>query len=62
MDATWRSRTSGVQALIAAQRKLDCLERSALASDEGKTREARRSAVDCAVYIAFFLEAWWRRA
>ena len=62
MDATWSSRTSGVQALIAAQHKVDCLERSALVTNEGETPQARRSAVDCAVYIGFFLEAWRRRA
>jgi len=62
MDTTWRVRTSGVQALIAAQRKIDFLERAApLAAREGEIGEARCAAVDGAVYIAFFLEAWWRR-
>jgi hypothetical protein len=62
MDATWPLRTSGVQALIAAQQKLDSLERLVLeAAGEGESRQARRGAADCAVYIAFFLEAFSRR-
>jgi hypothetical protein len=62
MDRTWRERTRGVQSLIAAQAKIDFLERSLpLGTAEREIGEARRCAADCAVYIAFFLEAWQRR-
>jgi hypothetical protein len=62
MDGSWHARSRGVQSLIAAQRKIDLLERSALlALGTDEIGEARRCAADCAVYIAFFLEAWERR-
>jgi hypothetical protein len=62
MDATWRERTSGVQALIAAQSKFDSLAHSAPhATGEAELGRAWHCAADCAVYIGFFLEAWWRR-
>jgi hypothetical protein len=62
MDQSWGARSSGVQALIAAQSKIDSLERAApLATLEAEVSLARCLAADCGVYIAFFLEAWWRR-
>lgn len=62
MDATWAARSNGVQSLIAAQRKLDSLEESIpVAAVDVEIGRVRQSIVDCAVYIAFFLEAWWRR-
>ena len=62
LDATWLARSSGVQALVAAQRKVDILERCApLAADRDQIREIQRCAADCAVYIAFYVETWWGR-
>lgn len=62
MDGTWVERSTGVQSLVAAQRKLDSLEESVpLAAIDVEIGRVRQSMVDCAVYIAFFLEAWWRR-
>jgi hypothetical protein len=59
-DATWWTRASGVKPLALAQSKIDSLERSEFHADaEGGT--VPLYAVGCAVYIAFFLEAWWRR-
>lgn len=60
-DATWWERVNGLQSLIAAQRKIDQLEESILPAGRGVALDTvYRSAVGCAVYIAFFLEAWRR--
>ena len=61
-DAPLWARTRALQSLAAAQSKIDRLERSiprVTAEDELDT--VRRCAVGCAVSIALFLEAWWRR-
>lgn len=62
-DATWKERTRGLKSLIVAQSKLDRLERSVplAATAERNPGTIRRCAVGCAVYIAFFLEAWRRQ-
>jgi len=62
MDATWASRTSGVQALVAATHKLGLVEQALrLAAGEESIATVRREAADCAVYIGFFHEAVRRR-
>ena len=62
MDANWAARALGVQALVAATRKLGLLETAVpLATGEDSITRARRYAADCAVYIGFFLEAMRRR-
>jgi hypothetical protein len=62
MDATWPARTLGVQALVAATKKLGLLEATVpLVGGEESTARARRYAADCAVYIGFFLEVMRRR-
>jgi len=61
MDATWSIRSLGIQCLVAAQKKLDLLERAlTFASGEESIIAVRREAADCAVYIGFFAEAFRR--
>ena len=62
MDATWSTRSHGIQCLVAAQKKLGLLERAVpLAVGDEAIAAARREAADCAVYIGFFIEAFRRR-
>jgi hypothetical protein len=62
MDATWSTRSLGIQCLVAAQNKLGLLERAVtLAAGEEAIVAVRREAADCAVYIGFFAEALRRR-
>ncbi len=53
-------RGSGLKSLRAAQGRLDEIERSmppgAVVAEAGAVRSC---AVECAVFIALFLEAWW---
>lgn len=61
-DVTQGVRRRALQALAVAQSQIDRLERSIQVATEVDFDSFRHCAVGCAVSIALFLEAWWRRS
>ncbi len=60
-DLTLGVRMKALQSLAVAQSQIDRLERSIQVAAEVDLDSVRHCALGCAVSIALFLEAWWRR-